>query len=127
MPMRLTGPARCSCANTVAVDAAGLARASGSVSSPRPVSAISRFRSTRSGATYQRPLSVNAPRPVAGRSVRASLAEQSTFHPRPMATGRRDIEIGFGEIEAGLIVAELEIDAAVADLNRRAARASRTG
>ncbi len=94
-------------------------RASASVSSSRPVSQMSRFRSTRSGCTYQRPLSVNAPRPVAGRSVRASCAEQSTSHPRPMATGRRDIEIGFGEIEGRLIVAEFEIDAAVADVNRR--------
>ena len=89
------------------------------VISPSPVRSSCRSISTRSGATNQRPFKAKEPSPCAERSVRAGLPEQDTL-PTSAARGRRrNIQIRLGEVEDRFCVAELEMDAAVTDMDCR--------
>ena len=118
MPMLSIGPPRCRRDETVPCTLPGWPCSSALIS-PKPLRSSTRSRSTRSGATNQRPFRVNDPRPCAGRSVRAGLPVQRHFPAAAARAGRRDVEIGIHEIEDRFGVAELEIDAAVAHVDGR--------
>ena len=120
MRISSSGPARCMRAATVAMDAGVEAmqqrhdladRAFFQDARPDP--------GGRRPACVQRPRAMNSPNPCAGLSVRAGSPVKSTFQARRAVRWRCNIQVGIGQIEDGLGVAEFEIDAPRAHVHFR--------